>query len=140
MPAVFFAFTVMLYVPAVLGVPVSNPPGENVRPVRVFHVAVHVILFPSALNWKLYASPAVASSSVSVVIFGGVTLSLSAIVSEYSFVSLPTEFSAVTTTVNVPLTLGTPVSFPDVLSVKPSGSPVAVHVNGDVPVASRVTL
>ena len=65
---------------------------------------------------------------------------LSAIVSVYSFVSLPAELLAVKLTVNVPPTLGTPVSLPDVFSDNPSGSPLAVHVIGDVPSASSVAL
>ena len=48
----FLAFTVMLYVPEAVGVPLSTPSGVNVKPVRVFHVAVHVTLLPSASNWN----------------------------------------------------------------------------------------
>lgn len=70
-PAVLVAVTVTLLVPAVLGVPVSTPPDDNVKP-EGKPVALHVGLgLPVATKeYEAYAAPAVPFGGVNAVIAG----------------------------------------------------------------------
>jgi hypothetical protein len=49
--------------------------------------------------------------------------------------AVPTELWAVALIVNVPPTVGVPLKSPDIDKVSPVGTPVAVHVIGEVPEA-----
>ena len=94
-PAVFFAVSVMVYVPALEGVPERMPASDNVRPGGIEPVQLHVIgALPDAVNSVRYSVPVVATGISEVVMTGAV--SLSEIMSVNVRESFPPEFDALT--------------------------------------------
>ena len=139
-PAAFAAFTVKLKVPSVVGVPVSVPSVARVRPSGNEPLAsVQVGAVPVAARASLYGTPTMPSGNEAVVIAGATGAAVMSM--ENAFVSLPTEFSALTVKLNMFITVGVPeIVSPD--RERPFGNaPLSMlHVIGAVPEATSVWL
>jgi len=141
-PALSVADTVNENAPATVGVPDKTPAGESVSPGGSAPAAVNVYPVPvPPLTTRVveYVDCAVASGRPAAVVNvtggGGGTM-----LSEYRAVAVPDDVESwtVTETVKAPAAVGVPEITPVCeLMLNPAGSPVALQVNGGVPLSAN---
>jgi hypothetical protein len=139
LPAEFMAVTLMVEVPAAVGVPLSTPAAVIVMPAGR-PVAPQVIgVLPLAVNWYdeygMFTTP---ESRGEVEVITGATPAGLMVIENDVGPALPNEFVAVRLKVEVPAAVGVPLKRPVAESVNPAGGAgLATQVIGVDPEAEH---